>query len=61
MGLATPAGPGKSMIGLKPSRSSATSDLGRHRAFTGRGQDGGITDYVIDADTTSSAIILVAI
>jgi hypothetical protein len=28
-----------------------------HRAFTGRGQDRGIADYVIDADTTSSAII----
>jgi hypothetical protein len=24
-----------------------------HRAFAGRGQDRGITDYVIDADATS--------
>ena len=28
-----------------------------HRAFTGRGQDRGIADYVIDANTASSPII----
>ncbi len=28
-----------------------------HRAFTGRGQDRGITDYLIDADAASSPIV----
>jgi type IV secretory pathway VirD2 relaxase len=63
MGLATAAGPGQWMIGLKAE--PVLRDLGMrgdiiktmHRAFTGRGQDRGIADYVIDADTASSPII----
>jgi hypothetical protein len=51
------------MIGLKAE--PVWRDLGMrgdiiktmHRAFTERGQDGGIADYAIDADTASSPII----
>jgi type IV secretory pathway VirD2 relaxase len=63
MGLATAAGPGQWMIGLEAE--PVLHDLGTrgdiiktmHRAFTGRGQDRGIADYVIDADTASSPVI----
>jgi type IV secretory pathway VirD2 relaxase len=63
MGLATAAGPGQWMIG--PEAEPVLRDLGMrgdiiktmHRAFTGRGQDRDIADYVIDADTASSPII----
>jgi type IV secretory pathway VirD2 relaxase len=63
MGLATAAGPGQWMIGLKAE--PVLRDLGMrgdiiktiHRAFTERGQDRGIADYVIDADAASSPII----
>jgi len=63
MGLATAAGPGQWMVGLDAERSPR--DLGRcsdiiktmHRAFTERGQDRGIADYVIDTDTASSPVI----
>jgi type IV secretory pathway VirD2 relaxase len=63
MGLATAAGPGQWMIGLEAE--PVLRDLGMrgdiirtmHRAFTGRGQDRGIADYVIDADTASSPVI----
>jgi type IV secretory pathway VirD2 relaxase len=63
MGLATAAGPGRWMVGLDAERS--LRDLGMrgdiiktmHRAFTERGQDRGIADYVIDTDAASSPII----
>jgi type IV secretory pathway VirD2 relaxase len=63
MGLATPAGPGRWMVGLDAERS--LRDLGirndiiktMHRAFTERGQDRGIADYVTDTDAASSPII----
>jgi hypothetical protein len=63
MGLATSTGPGQWMIDLEPE--PVLRDLGMrgdiiktmHRAFTGRGQDRGIADYVIEADTASSPII----
>jgi type IV secretory pathway VirD2 relaxase len=63
MGLAAAAGPGQWMIGLKAE--PVLRDLGMrgdiiktmHRAFTGRGQDRGIADYVIDADAASSRVI----
>ena len=55
MGLATSAGPGEWMVGLEAERS--LRDLGMrgdiiktmHRAFTERGQDRGVADYVIDS------------
>jgi type IV secretory pathway VirD2 relaxase len=60
MGLATAAGPGQWMIG--PEAEPVLRDLGMrgdiiktmHPAFTEHGQDRGIADYVIDADTASS-------
>jgi len=63
MGLATAAGPAQWMIDLDAERS--LRDLGLrgdiintiHRAFTDRGQDRGIPDYVIDIDPASSPII----
>ena len=63
MGLAAAAGPGQWMVGLDAERT--LRDLGTrgdiiktmHRAFTERGQDRGIADYVIDIGTTSSPII----
>jgi type IV secretory pathway VirD2 relaxase len=63
MGLATAAGPGQWMIGLEAE--PVLRDLGTrgdiiktmHRACTGRGQDRGIADYVIDANTASSPVI----
>ncbi len=63
MGLATAARPGQWMI--SPEAEPVLRDLGvrgdiiktMHRALTGRGQDRGIADYVVDADTASSPII----
>jgi type IV secretory pathway VirD2 relaxase len=63
MGLATAAGPGQWTIA--PEAEPVLRDLGMrgdiiktmHRAFTERGQDRDIADYVIDADTASSPII----
>jgi type IV secretory pathway VirD2 relaxase len=63
MGLATVAGPAQWMVGLNAERS--LRDLGlrgdiiktMHRAFTERGQDRGIADYVIDTDRAASPII----
>src|SRR5260370_474739 len=63
MGLATAAGPAQWMVGLDAERS--LRDLGfrgdiiktMHRAFTERGQDRGIADYVIDTDRPASPII----
>jgi type IV secretory pathway VirD2 relaxase len=63
MGLAAAAGPGQWMVGLDAERTSL--DLGMrgdiirtmHRAFTERGQDRDVADYVIDADTASPSII----
>ncbi|MER9026111.1 DUF3363 domain-containing protein [Mesorhizobium sp. M0815] len=63
MGLATPTGPGEWMVGLEAERS--LRDLGMrgdiiktmHRAFTERGQDRGVADYVIDTGATRASII----
>jgi type IV secretory pathway VirD2 relaxase len=63
MGLAAPAGPGQWMLDLAAEPS--LRDLGMrgdiiktmHRAFIARGQDRGVTDYVIDGATTSTPII----
>jgi hypothetical protein len=63
MSLATAAGPGRWMVGLDAERN--LRDLGirgdiiktMHRAFTERGQDRGIADYMIDTDPASSPII----
>jgi type IV secretory pathway VirD2 relaxase len=63
MGLATAAGPGRWIVGLDAER--ALRDLGTrgdiiktmHRAFTDRGQDRGIADYVIDSGAASSPIV----
>lgn len=63
MGLTTQVGPGEWMVGLEAERS--LRDLGMrgdiiktmHRAFTERGQDRGIADYVIDAGATSALIV----
>jgi hypothetical protein len=63
MGLATPAGPGQWMVGLEAEQT--LRDLGMrgdiiktmHRAFTERGQDRGIGDYVLDAGPSASPII----
>ena len=63
MGLATAAGPAQWMVGLDAERS--LRDLGlrgdiiktMHRAFTERGQDRGIADYVIDTGRAASPII----
>ncbi len=63
MGLATAAGPGQWTVGLETERT--LRDLGvrgdiiktMHRAFTERGQDRGIADYVIDTGAVSSPIV----
>lgn len=63
MGLATPAGSGKWMIGLEAERS--LRDLGMrgdiiktmHRAFTERGEDRRVADYAIDAGANAEPII----
>ncbi|CAH2397017.1 hypothetical protein MES5069_160022 [Mesorhizobium escarrei] len=63
MGLATQVGPGEWMVGLEAERS--LRDLGMrgdiiktmHRAFTDRGQDRGVADYVIDTGTTGAPLI----
>jgi len=63
MGLAAPAGPGEWMVGLEAERS--LRDLGMrgdiiktmHRAFTEKGFDRGIGDYVIDIGAAASPII----
>ena len=63
MGLAAPAGPGEWMVGLEAER--ALRDLGlrgdiiktMHRAFTERGEERGVADFVIDGAATSSPII----
>ena len=62
MGLATSTGPGEWMVGLEAERN--LRDLGMrgdiiktmHRAFTERGQDRGIADYVIDGVAGSPVI-----
>jgi type IV secretory pathway VirD2 relaxase len=62
MGLATHAGSGEWMIGLEAERQ--LRDLGMrgdiiktmHRAFAERGQDRGVSDYVIDRDAGSPII-----
>ncbi|MBL8580201.1 MAG: DUF3363 domain-containing protein [Mesorhizobium sp.] len=62
MGLATTAGPGEWMVGLEAERN--LRDLGMrgdiiktmHRAFTERGQDRGVADYVIDGGAGSPII-----
>jgi hypothetical protein len=46
------------MIGLEAEPVLRDVGCGAAPAFTGRGQDSGIADYMIDADTTSSAIIV---
>lgn len=63
MGLATPAGSGEWFVGLESERS--LRDLGMrgdiiktmHRAFTERGHDRGIGDYLIETGTAASPII----
>ena len=62
MGLATSAGPGEWMVGLEAERH--LRDLGMrsdiiktmHRAFTERGQDRGVADYVIDGSDGSPIV-----
>ena len=62
MGLVTPAGPGEWMVGLEAERH--LRDLGMrgdiiktmHRAFTERGQDRGVADYVIDGGQGSPIV-----
>ncbi|MBB4150678.1 MULTISPECIES: relaxase/mobilization nuclease domain-containing protein [Alphaproteobacteria] len=62
MGLATSTGPGEWMVGLEAERH--LRDLGMrgdiiktmHRAFTERGQDRGVADYVIDGGSGSPII-----
>jgi type IV secretory pathway VirD2 relaxase len=63
MGLSTAAGPGEWMVGLEAERT--LRDLGMrgdiiktmHRAFTERGFDRGVGDYVIDMDAAASPIV----
>jgi type IV secretory pathway VirD2 relaxase len=63
MGLATSAGPARWVVGLDAERT--LRDLGlrgdiiktMHRAFTERGQDRGIGDYVVEPAATSAQII----
>lgn len=63
MGLAASVGPGEWMLGLETERT--LRDLGMrgdiiktmHRAFTERGQDRGIGDYVIETGAAASPII----
>ena len=62
MGLAASAGPGEWMVGLEAERH--LRDLGMrgdiiktmHRAFTERGQDRGVADYVIDGGSGSPIV-----
>ena len=62
MGLATSTGPGEWMVGLEAERH--LRDLGMrgdiiktmHRAFTERGQDRGVADYVIEGEPGSPII-----
>jgi type IV secretory pathway VirD2 relaxase len=63
MGLATAAGAGEWMVGLETE--CKLRDLGQrgdiikamHRAFTERGQDRGLSDYVIDGDGSGDPIV----
>ncbi|MET3354281.1 UNVERIFIED_ORG: type IV secretory pathway VirD2 relaxase [Xanthobacter viscosus] len=63
MGLAAPAGPGEWMVGLEAERH--LRDLGlrgdiiktMHKAFTERGEERGVADYVVDGPDASSPII----
>ncbi|MFG1342900.1 relaxase/mobilization nuclease domain-containing protein [Xanthobacter autotrophicus] len=63
MGLAATAGPGEWMVGLEAER--ALRDLGMrgdiiktmHHAFTERGQERGVADYVIDGAASPSPIL----
>lgn len=63
MGLATSASPGQWMVGLEAEKT--LRDLGMrgdiiktmHRAFTERGQDRGVGDYVVDAEPSASPLI----
>jgi type IV secretory pathway VirD2 relaxase len=63
MGLAAPAGPAEWMI--QPDAETRLRDLAMrgdiiktmHRAFTARGQDRGVADYVIDGDGAQAPII----
>ena len=62
MGLATAAGPGDWMVGLEAERH--LRDIGMrgdiiksmHRAFTERGQDRGVADYVIDGNAGAPTV-----
>ncbi|GAA0738501.1 DUF3363 domain-containing protein [Sphingobium sp. SA2] len=62
MGLATSAGPGEWLVGLEAERH--LRDIGirgdiiktMHRAFTERGQDRGVADYVIEGEPGSPII-----
>jgi type IV secretory pathway VirD2 relaxase len=63
MGLASAAGPGEWIVGLDAERQ--LRDLGlrgdiiktMHRAFSERGQDRGVADYVIDGGSAGSPIV----
>ncbi|MFG1228618.1 relaxase/mobilization nuclease domain-containing protein [Xanthobacter wiegelii] len=63
MGLAAPASPGEWMVGLEAERH--LRDLGlrgdiiktMHRAFTERGQERGVADFMIDGAAASSPVI----
>lgn len=63
MGLSAPASPGQWMVGQEAEKT--LRDLGMrgdiiktmHRAFTERGQDRGITDYMIESGPAESPII----
>ncbi len=63
MGLAASAGPGEWMVGLEAQKQ--LRDLGMrgdiiktmHRAFTERGQERGVADYVIESGSAASPII----
>jgi len=63
MGLAASAGPGEWMVWLEAERK--LRDLGMrtdiiktmHRAFTERGQDRGVSDYMIETDATTAPLI----
>jgi type IV secretory pathway VirD2 relaxase len=63
MGLAAAAGPGEWRVGLEAER--RLRDLGlrgdiiktMHRAFIGRGQDRGISDYIIETGQAGSPVV----
>jgi type IV secretory pathway VirD2 relaxase len=63
MGLASDAGPGEWLV--EPGAERALRDLGQrgdiiktmHRAFADRGEDRGVTDFVIDADRGGQPIV----